>query len=101
MPESANSRSNQLMHENFIWNGKKPKIKHSTLIADYSEGGYKDVDIFIKISSLKVPWIMRLLDDNLHHSKVIPSLLFLNVGDLKTILHYNLKLSKCCRQRVY
>ena len=28
-----------LMHENLIWNEKRPKIKHSTLIADYSEGG--------------------------------------------------------------
>ena len=30
------------VHKSFIWDNKKPKIKHSTLIADYSEGGYKD-----------------------------------------------------------
>ena len=29
----------------FIWNGKKPKIKHTTLINDYDEGGLKDIDI--------------------------------------------------------
>ena len=45
-------------------------------------------------------WITRLLDDNFHHRKVIPNLLFLNVGGLKTIFHYNLKLSKYCRQKV-
>ena len=89
-----------LMHKNFIWNEKRPKIKHSTLIADYSEGGHKDVDIATKISALKVPWIMRLLDDNFHHWKVIPNLLLLNIGGLKTIFHHNLKLSKYCRQKV-
>ena len=82
------------MHKNFIWNDKKPKIKHSALIADYSEGGYKDVDIATKISAMKVPRITRILDDNFDHWKVIPNLLFLNVEGLKTIFHYNLKLSK-------
>ena len=33
------------IHENFIWNNKKLKVKHSALIADYKEGGCKDVDI--------------------------------------------------------
>ena len=38
------------LHKNFIWNNKRPKIKHSTLIADYCEGGHKDVDIENKIA---------------------------------------------------
>ena len=38
----------------FIWSKKQPKIKHSTLIADYKDGGYKDYDIETKILSLKV-----------------------------------------------
>ena len=38
------------LHKNVIWNNKRPKIKHSTLIADYCEGGYKDVDIENKIA---------------------------------------------------
>ena len=89
-----------LMHKNFIWNDKRLKIKHSTLIDDYGERGYKDVDIATKISAVKVTWITRLLDDNFHNWKVIPNLLFLNVGGLKTIFHYNLKLSKYCKQKV-
>ena len=88
------------MHKNFIWNDKKPNIKHPTQIADYNEGGYKDVDITTKIFALKMPWITRLSDDNFHHWKVIPNLVFLNVGGLKTNFHYNLKLSKYCRQKV-
>ena len=50
----------------FISNGPRPKIKHSTLIADYVEGGYKDIDIKTKLSSLKVIWIKKVMDDNFH-----------------------------------
>ena len=42
------------LRKNFIWNGKRPRIKHSTLIADYVDGGYKDVDIETKLSSLRI-----------------------------------------------
>ena len=40
-----------IVHKSFIWDNKKPKTKQSTLIADYSEGGYKDIDIETKISA--------------------------------------------------
>ena len=40
------------IHTNFIWNNKRPKIKHSTLISDYSDGGFRDVDIDLKIKAL-------------------------------------------------
>ena len=33
------------IHKDFIWSGKKSKIKHTTLINDYSEGGLRDIDI--------------------------------------------------------
>ena len=32
------------LKKDFVWRGKRPKIKHSTLIRDYKEGGYKDVE---------------------------------------------------------
>ena len=44
----------QKLHKDFIWNGKKPKTKHSTLIADYHDGGYKDIDILSALNSLKI-----------------------------------------------
>ena len=37
------------LHKKFIWSGKRPKIKHLTLIGDYKEGGFKDIDIDAKI----------------------------------------------------
>ena len=35
----------------------KPKIKHSTLIADYADGGLKDIDIKAKLNSIHLSWI--------------------------------------------
>ena len=60
------------IHKDFIWDGKKPKIKHSTLIANYSDGGLKDIDIPSKIRALQLSWLKRLLDDSFHPWKVIP-----------------------------
>ena len=54
------------LHKSFILSNRKPKSKHSTLIADYGEGGYKDIDIKSKVSALKVTWVTRLLDTNFH-----------------------------------
>ena len=50
------------LHKSFIWNNKRPKIKHSTLIVDYCEGGYADVDIENKLAALKIKWVTKLLD---------------------------------------
>ena len=40
------------IQKDFIWRGRKPKIKHTSLIGDYSEGGMKDIDIKAKLESL-------------------------------------------------
>ena len=45
--------------KDFVWRGKRPKIKHSTLIGEYKEGGYKDVDTEVKIVALKIIWINK------------------------------------------
>ena len=52
-------------------------------MADYKDGGYTDIDIETKISSLKVKWVSRLLDDNFHPWKIIPNLFFSRVGATK------------------
>ena len=41
------------LHREFIWNGKKAKIKHSSLVGEYRDGGLKDVDIDRKFFHLK------------------------------------------------
>ena len=41
------------IQKDFIWDSKRAKIKHDTLIADYPDGGLKDIDIKAKIDSLQ------------------------------------------------
>ena len=62
----------QRIQKDFIWNGKKPKIKHSCLIADYENGGLKDIDIETKMAALQLSWLKRLYSDNFHPWKNIP-----------------------------
>ena len=49
----------QVMHQEFIWDSKKPKIKHSTLIGHYEDGGFRDVDLRAKFKSIKFIWIKK------------------------------------------
>ena len=43
-----------LIQKDLIWRDRRPKIKHSALIGDYANGGYKDADIESKSESLKI-----------------------------------------------
>ena len=56
----------------FLWSNKKSKIKHSTLCNDYKNGGLKNVDIELKIISVKCSWICRLYNEVDHDWKIIP-----------------------------
>ena len=88
------------MQRRFMWNDEKSKIKHSTSVADYSKGGYKDIDTETKICALKVAWVTRLLDDNFHPWKIIPTILFTNFGEIKHVFHHILNASKWYRSKV-
>ena len=54
------------IQKDFIWNGSHAKTKHCSIIADYKEGGYIDIDISSKLLAMKTSWIKRFLDDNFH-----------------------------------
>ena len=56
----------------FIWKSKTSKIRHSTSVEDYQDGGIKNVDVGAKLKALKLTWVRRLQDDNRHPWKVIP-----------------------------
>ena len=60
------------IQKDFIWEDKKTKIKHTTFITDYVDGGLKDIDIKSKIESLHLSWLKRLYDKNPHPWKKIP-----------------------------
>ena len=87
------------LRKNFIWNGRKLKIKHSTLIGDYVDGGYKDVDIETKLSYLRTIWIRRFLDNSFHAWKAIPYSLLSDIGVI-SIFHFNFKRSVFCAQKM-
>ena len=55
-------KSLQNIFHTFIWNGKTDKIKRSTLICDYSNGGLKTPHIQSFIHALKASWIKKILD---------------------------------------
>ena len=54
------------IEKDVIWNKSRAKIKHCSIIADYKERGYKDVDISCKLLAMKISWIKRFFDDNFH-----------------------------------
>ena len=53
----------QTLHKDFIWGGRRPKIKLSTLIGSYEKGGFKDIDLTSKFKTLKGTWIRKRLDE--------------------------------------
>ena len=59
------------LHRKFIWNDKKAKIKHSSLIGEYRDDVLKNVDIDGKILSLKILQVRQLKYSNFHSWKVL------------------------------
>lgn len=49
---------------NFLWNGKKAKIKYGTLINDYDKGGIKLPDIETMIKANRVRWAIKVLNSD-------------------------------------
>ena len=73
--------------------GKNVRIKHSTLIGEYADGGLWDLDISSSLTSVKISWIRRLFDNNYHPWKIPAKRLLRKVGGLY-IFHFDLKLSE-------
>ena len=87
------------IQKDFIWRGRKPKIKHTSLIGDYSEGGIKYIDIKAKLESLRIQWVKRLTNNNFHSWKIIPTVLLKHVGGV-SLFHSNLDLSDACKLKI-
>ena len=81
------------LHKKFLWNNRSPKVKHSTLIGEYYDGGLKDVDIESKFKALKLTWIKKLYDDSDHPWKIIP-INFLKLPNHNLISHRNFSLDQ-------
>ena len=60
------------------------------MIADYSKGGLKDIDITSKFKALHLVWANRLLDANYHPWKKIPKYYFNSISSNTCLFHPNL-----------
>ena len=64
-----------VIQNDFIWRGRKPERKHTSLIGDYNESGMKDIDIKARLESLQIQWVKRLTNSNFLSWKIIPDVL--------------------------
>ena len=77
---------------NFIWSGKKDKIKRSILTKKYEEGGLNMTDIETYLKAIHLKWIKRLHDDNLNANwKVLPKYFLNQLGQDLIVFKMNLK----------
>ena len=80
------------IQKSFVWDGKRPKIKHSTLINSYEKGGLKDIDIWSKCKALHLSWLARYHSDNKHPwMQMLNRILFASFS-LDTIFFPNLSI---------
>ena len=47
---------------NFIWDGKRDRVKRDILSKNYEKGGLRMVDIEVYIKTTQVKWITKLID---------------------------------------
>ena len=73
--------------KDFVWNGKKPKIKYNTLIGDYAVGGMKAPDFRSTLKANQVKMAIRLIlsEKNKTYLHVIPSIYIKNFGGFQNI----------------
>ena len=80
------------IQKSFVWDGKRPKIKHNTLINSYEKGGLKDIDIGSKFKALHLSWLARYHSDNKHPwMQMLNRILFASFS-LDTIFFPNLSI---------
>ena len=68
------------VQQDFVWNKSLSEIKHLSLIGNYEEGGYKDVDISTKLTAQEGYLDKEAARWHYHPWKIIPERLFASVG---------------------
>ena len=62
LSEKYEARFKEMLTQ-FIWNGKKPKIRIEDLMKDKQDGGCRLANIIARDKALKVQWIKRVQED--------------------------------------
>ena len=79
---------------NFIWSGRKPKIKNSTLIAAIEDGGLNLVGLHSKIKATYIMWIQRCLKGSVHPIVSRLLLYYFKFNDSITLFNSRLEICK-------
>jgi hypothetical protein len=64
---------------NFLWSGKKDKIKRKTIIGDYNKGGLRMLELKSFIIAQRAMWVKRLLKPGKASWKAYPELILNNL----------------------
>ena len=79
VPPHVIGEANKLIF-NFIWEGRPPKIKKSTIIGENVNGGLKIIDFGMTEIALKISWIQRIQQNSDAGWKAIPERLLEDLG---------------------
>jgi len=61
-PDWFINRAENLLN-NFLWNGKPPRVKQNVMFNDYDHGGLRMTNLLHFIKAQKINWIKRLLNN--------------------------------------
>jgi hypothetical protein len=82
-PENFLNEVNDIAYT-FLWSNKPEKIKRKTIIADYSDGGLKMLDIKSFVNAQKIMWIKRLTRGDMKSWKAYPCYILDKLMGLQT-----------------
>ena len=88
IPKDTLNKLNRMVYH-FIWGSKAEKVKRSTLIKDYVDGGIKMIDIEKQMLSFRLKWLGRLLNDSKGIWKEMAHSWFKQLGGIKLLLNCN------------
>ena len=86
VPPHVIDEANKLIFD-FIWEGKPPKIKKSTIIGEKVYGGLKMIDFGIMEIAFKTSWIQRIQQNSDPGWKAIPEHLLGDLSGLAFLSH--------------
>ena len=89
MPKLIITKINSILY-NFLWDGKREKIKRVTLIGNKLQGGLDMIDLETYINTMKLKWVKSLLSQDDANWKVIPKYHFQKFGSNFLIFYYNI-----------
>lgn len=88
IPENITNRL-EAMVENFIWKGRKRRIKKNILQLPVGEGGISQIDIKSHLEALKASWVPRILRNLNARWSFIPQYYLNKFGKNHAIFNFN------------